>query len=150
LRIPSGAVGGLGSAWYNIGMSRTTRPVWVTPRQAFGSGVSGHGALEGSAGYTPYFNIDSVRMPIGFELGDVGSVVPDLRGPGYSQWDVSLLKDFAVRESLKVQFRVEAQNVLNHMNAGQPDGGLSNRTFGMITSQSGPPRRMMAALKLSF
>jgi hypothetical protein len=150
LRIPSGAVGGLGSAWYNIGMSRTTRPVWVTPRQAFGSGVSGHGALEGSAGYTPYFNIDSVRMPIGFELGDVGSVVPDLRGPGYSQWDVSLLKDFAVRESLKLQFRVEAQNVLNHMNAGQPDGGLSNRTFGMITSQSGPPRRMMAALKLSF
>jgi hypothetical protein len=151
IRIPSGAVGGLGSAWYNIGMSRTTRPVWVTPRVPYDNGVSGHAALEGSAGYTPYFNINSVRMPIGFELGDVGSVVPNLRGPGFTQWDISLLKDFGLwSESRKLQFRIEAQNLLNHMNAGQPDGGLSNRTFGMITSQSGPPRRVMAALKFSF
>jgi hypothetical protein len=54
------------------------------------------------------------------------------------------------RESRKLQFRVEAQNLLNHMNAGQPDGGLGNRTFGMISTQSGLQRRVMAALKLTF
>jgi hypothetical protein len=65
--------------------------------------------------------------------------------PGLYRLDVGLWG-----ESRNLQFRIEAQNLLNHMNAGQPDGGLSNRTFGMITSQSGPPRRVMGALKLSF
>src|SRR5204863_6765783 len=68
---PSGGVGGLGSQWYNIGQSRTTRPVIVTPRQSFGSTTDGHAALRGAANFQYYLNPNAFRLPQGFEIGDL-------------------------------------------------------------------------------
>ncbi|HZT29021.1 MAG TPA: TonB-dependent receptor [Bryobacteraceae bacterium] len=148
---PSGGVGGLGSQWYNIGQSRTTRPVIVTPRQPFGSTTDGHAALQGSANFQYYLNPNAFRLPQGFEIGDVPSTFPNWRGPGYSQWDLSVLKDFALfSEQSKLQLRFEAQNLLNHMNAANPNGAVTQRTFGMITGQVGTPRRVMVAAKIYF
>jgi hypothetical protein len=47
-----------------------------------------------------------------------------LRGPGFFQADFSLMKDFAIRENMKLQFRVDLFNIFNHPNFGPPDGGL--------------------------
>src|SRR5262249_22309033 len=106
---PSGGVGGLGSQWYNIGQGRTTRPRFITPRTAYDNQVSGHSALEGSSQFTPYFNPAAFRLVEGFEIGDVGSTMPNLRGPGFSQWDFSVMKNFGLwRESTSLQFRFEA------------------------------------------
>lgn len=149
--IPSGGVGGLGSQWYNIGHGRTSRPVFTEPNPQYDNQVSGHTALEGSAGFAPYINPNVFRLPQGFEIGDVPSTFPNMRNPGYSQWDLSVLKNFRVwGEARTLQFRMEAQNLFNHMNAGDPNGALTQRTFGMITSQRGVPRRVMAALKFYF
>src|SRR5579885_2166418 len=140
-----------GSQWYNIGQSRTTRPVIVTPRQPFGSTTDGHAALQGSANFQYYLNPNAFRLPQGFEIGDVPSTFPNWRGPGYSQWDLSVLKDFALfSEQSKLQLRFEAQNLLNHMNAANPNGAVTQRTFGMITGQVGTPRRVMVAAKIYF
>ncbi|MCC6862615.1 MAG: TonB-dependent receptor, partial [Bryobacterales bacterium] len=147
---PSGGVGGLGSQWYNIGHGRTTRPVMI-PSQTLGFATSGHAALEGSAGQQLYMNPAAFRLPQGFEIGDVGSTFPNWRGPGYSQWDLSVLKDFPLgNERRYLQIRCEAQNLFNHMNAANPNGAVTQRTFGMITGQLGSPRRIMLAAKLYF
>jgi hypothetical protein len=148
---PSGGVGGLGSVWYNIGQSRTTRPRIVLPRQTFGMTTTGHAALEGSSNFQYYMNPNAFRLPQGFEIGDVPSLFPNWRGPGYSQWDLSVLKDFPLaNEKRRLQLRFEAQNLFNHMNAGMPNGAVTQRTFGMITGQLGSPRRIMIAAKLYF
>jgi hypothetical protein len=148
---PSGGVGGLGSQWYNIGQGRTTRPRFITPRTPYDNSVSGHSALEGANGFQYYFNPNAFRLVEGFEIGDVGSTLPNMRGPGFSQWDFSLLKDFGLwKEGRSVQLRFETQNLLNHMNAGNPNGAVTQRTFGMITSQNGSPRRVMVAAKIYF
>ncbi len=85
------------------------------------------------------------------EVGDVGWVVPQLRGPAFSQWDFSLMKNFGLgKETRYLQLRFEAQNLFNHMNAGNPDGNIASRTFGMITGQNGIPRQAMVAAKLYF
>ena len=148
---PSGGVGGLGSQWYNIGHGRTTRPRIVDPRQSFGFTTDGHAALEGAANFKSYINPAAFRLVQGFEIGDVPSTFPNWRGPGYSQWDLSILKNFPLAgERRALQLRFEAQNLLNHMNAGQPNGAVTQRTFGMITGQLGPPRRVMVAAKFLF
>jgi len=148
---PSGGVGGLGSQWYNIGQSRTTRPVIVTPRQSFGSTTDGHAALRGAANFQYYLNPNAFRLPQGFEIGDVPSTFPNWRGPGYSEWNLSVLKEFPLgSEQRKLQLRFEAQNLLNHMNAAMPNGAVTQRTFGMIAGQVGTPRRAMIAAKIYF
>lgn len=148
---PSGGVGGLGSQWYNIGHGRTTRPRFVTPRVEHNNNVNGHQALEGASGFQPYFNPAAFRLVQGFEIGDVPSTFPNFRGPGFSQWDFSLLKDFPLwNESSRLEMRLEAQNAFNHMNAGNPNGAVTQRTFGFITGQTGSPRQVMIAAKIVF
>jgi hypothetical protein len=139
------------SQWYNIGQARRLRPRFVFPRVPYDNQVDGHTALEGSAGFRHYLNPASFRPTEGFEIGDVGSVLPDKRGPGFSQWDLSLMKNLGLgAEHRYLQLRFEAQNVFNHMNAANPNGEITARTFGMITAQRGSPRLVMMAAKLYF
>ncbi len=43
-----------------------------------------------------------------------------LWGPGFKQWDVALYKDTAINERLKMQFRADFFNVVNHPNFTNP------------------------------
>lgn len=151
IRVPSNTVGGPGSQWYNIGHGRDSLPVFVTPRVQYNNNVSGHQALEGAAGFTPYFNPKAFRIVEGYEIGDVPSYLTQMRNPGFSQWDFAVMKSIPLwSESTRLQIRFEAQNFFNHMNAGSPDSSLVSRTFGTITGQSGIPRRVMVAAKFQF
>lgn len=93
-----------------------------------------------------------------------------LRGFGAVQWDFALHRDFAIHESVRVQFRAEMFNVLNHPNFGPPSTrfgeagfGLSSNMLGQSLSsgntssgafnplyQIGGPRSIQLALKLVF
>ena len=55
-----------------------------------------------------------------FRFGNSGRSI--LTGPGIQNFDFSLLKDFHITESKKLQLRAEAFNALNHANFGA-DGG---------------------------
>lgn len=55
-------------------------------------------------------------------IGDVGRNA--LRGPGFFQWDFSAMKNFAIKENVKLQFRTDLFNILNHPNFANPDGGI--------------------------
>jgi len=76
-------------------------------------------------------------------------------GPGRQNWDLSLLKNFAVTERFKVEFRAEAFNAFNHpqFQGNANTGGLGNNfgsgNFGQITSAY-DPRELQLALKLKF
>jgi hypothetical protein len=43
-----------------------------------------------------------------------------LFGPGFKQWDLALYKDTAISERLKVQFRADFFNIVNHPNFTNP------------------------------
>ena len=95
--------------------------------------------------------------------GTVGnSTRNQLRGPGLSQWDASLIKDTKITERLSVQFRWEVYNLLNRANFyGIPNNTLNGGDFGKITKTpdvavgnpviaQGGPRNMNFALKFIF
>ncbi len=66
-------------------------------------------------------------------LGDVGR--NSMRGPGFVQWDFSLMKNFAITEGSHLQFRADFFNILNHPNFANPDGGICTAvTYGNGTT----------------
>ncbi|HKF58360.1 MAG TPA: hypothetical protein VKJ45_23150, partial [Blastocatellia bacterium] len=70
-----------------------------------------------------------------------------ISGPAFNSTDFGVLKDFAIRESLKLQFRTEMFNLFNQVNFNNPDTTQTDTTFGQITSaQDG--RVIQFALKL--
>jgi hypothetical protein len=100
--------------------------------------------------------------------GDLGRNT--LRGFGTWQWDFATHRDFPIGERLRLQFRAELFNVLNHPNFGAPTGNLSSPAFGLSYQtlaqslnagnqgsggfsplyQLGGPRSVQLALKLTF
>jgi hypothetical protein len=60
--------------------------------------------------------------------GDLGRDV--FHGPGFSQLDVSLAKAFRITERLKLDFRAQAQNVLNHPSFDCLNTNLASSQFG--------------------
>jgi hypothetical protein len=64
-----------------------------------------------------------------------------LRGFGATQWDFGVHREFPIYESLKLQFRAEMFNVLNHPNFGPPIGDLGYP--GALTPQFGQSIQML-------
>ena len=90
-------------------------------------------------------------------FGNLGRNV--LIGPGFEDIDFSLVKNTKIYERLTVQFRVDAFDLFNHPNFGQPNRTVSTaagNTFGQISStrfatgDSGSSRQLQLAMKLIF
>lgn len=106
-------------------------------------------------------NAANFRLPSANSLG-IGNTPPTMfLGPGFRNFDFSLLKDFRMTKEGRVtmQFKAEAFNVLNHFNPGNPNtsltltyaGGVNtNANFGTITGVVGQARHVALSLKLRF
>ena len=63
-----------------------------------------------------------------------------LRGPGSKNVDLGLHKTFATGGSTKLQVRIEAFNVFNWVNLGNPNTTQNSPNFGRITSAGSAAR----------
>jgi hypothetical protein len=100
---------------------------------------------------TQYFNTSCFqRLTLPANAGQVGNEGRNVvTGPGFTQTDLSLFKNFAIRERMQAQLRIEAFNALNHARFGQPGNMVGTPTFGVITTASDGRVFQMAA-KFSF
>jgi hypothetical protein len=71
-------------------------------------------------------------------------------GPGISNLDFSLVKNFSVTERQKVQFRAEFFNLFNHPNFDIPVNDFNSPAVGRIHDTRLPNRQLQFALKYSF
>jgi hypothetical protein len=79
-----------------------------------------------------WFNVDAFAAP---DPGTFGNVRRDsVYGPGLSNINFSLGKNFPIWERVAMQIRVDASNVLNHPSFGLPDSGIGPGHTGQITS----------------
>ncbi len=58
-------------------------------------------------------------------------------GPGINNFDTSLNRNVMIRERVRLQFRAEFYNVMNHPNFKNPNTTLGNVNYGKITSDNG-------------
>ncbi|HEU0120522.1 MAG TPA: carboxypeptidase regulatory-like domain-containing protein [Bryobacteraceae bacterium] len=90
------------------------------------------------------------RLSAATEAGNFGNAGRNIaRGPGLINVDISLLKNFRIHESVRLQFRAEAFNVANHANFGLPIADLASPNFGRILS-AGQARLVQFGLKVIF
>ena len=94
-----------------------------------------------------WFDTSAFVIPARGTFGNAGRNILD--GPGLQNINVSLLKNFALAEAMRLQFRLEAFNLLNHTNFNLPDLFVGSPTFGRISSAQAP-RHLQLGLKLLF
>ena len=83
-------------------------------------------------------------------MGTYGDMDRDvLKLPTFWQFDVSLAREFNIREAQTLEFRVEAYNVLNSFRPGAINTNFSSSRFGRIRTAL-DPRILQFALKYSF
>ena len=142
---------------YN-GVSGTIRPTLV------GNYSTGRGAtlsngnvsfINGTACATLVAGCSFYAQPAGF-----GSLRRNaLTGPGFADSDVSLEKTTRIAESAALVLRVDAFDLLNHTNFGNPNltaSGAATSTFGEISStrtavgDAGSSRQLQFAMRFEF
>lgn len=69
----------------------------------------------------------------------------DFRGPDFFDIDLSLMKDFAIGEHVRLGVGAQAYNLLNHPNFDQPVNDIANPLFGSITRLVGPPTSILGS-----
>jgi len=112
-----------------------------------------------------YFNPNAFSAPAYGTVGNAGR--DSLVGPGYADWDFSLLKSTQLTQRFRLQFRAEFFNILNHTNLSLPNevvysngptqGTTANQTTpaalgtpGVITATANTSRQIQLGLKLLF
>jgi len=113
----------------------------------------GSGAVDNQT-ITHWFDPLAFQSPGTYIYGNSGRNI--LTGPGTTEFDLSVFKNFALsaNESHRLQFRAEAFNVLNTPQFNNPNAQIGFSGVGQITSAGSPPlfqrtsREIQLALKL--
>jgi hypothetical protein len=106
------------------------------------------------------YTIRNWYNPCAFKSADLGTFgnerSNDQVGPGNWNLNLALWRTFSLPENLKLDFRAEGFNALNHTQIGNPNAILmtgnapiQNVSAGLITS-GGTPRIMQLAIKVKF
>ena len=99
-----------------------------------------------------WFNVNCFQAPAPFTYGNAGRDI--VIGPGLDNFDATLQKQFPIRESAKLEFRLDVFDFFNHPNFNAPIGSgrlysATSTLFGSITSAQ-DPRDMQFSLRLAF
>jgi len=105
------------------------------------------GSLEDRLGN--YINAAAFSTAPQFTFGNLGRTI-NMRGPGQVNFDMSLFKNFTIKERVKSQFRFEALNAMNTPLFYGPNVSFGSSAFGTITSQANFSRQLQMALRFSF
>ena len=70
-------------------------------------------------------------------------------GPGINNFDLALLKDTKLTETIDLQFRAEFFNVFNHTQFQNANGNISSTSFGFVQGAA-DPRIGQLSLKVNF
>jgi outer membrane receptor protein involved in Fe transport len=108
-------------------------PTWVT--------VSGQQQLQ-------WLDPTAFRLNGPGETGDIPKGY--LRGPGFWNVDLSFSRNLNMGQGRRVELRLEAFNLFDHVNWANPNMTIAGNTFGRITGTAGDPRIMQFAAKYSF
>jgi hypothetical protein len=156
-RVVDAVVGG----WKTNGLWRISDGRPLTFFLADGQALPTYGAQRPNIVGTPkraahdivdqYFADPSIfqRTP-DFTLGNAPRADGAVRSPWSFTTDLSISKQFLLREQMNIEFRLEAQNAFNHPVFGTPDTTVDDGSFGQISYTSVGPRQMQLAIKFNF
>jgi hypothetical protein len=144
-----------------VSIFQTGFPLQITQATNFNSAFGYSSQRPNATGVSPvtsgsledrlnsYINPAAFSTAPQFTFGNLGRTI-DMRGPGQVNWDMSVFKNFLIREKLKAQFRCEALNAMNTPLFYGPNVSFGSASFGKITTQANFSRQLQLALRFSF
>ena len=85
-----------------------------------------------------------------FSFGNEGRTDPRIYAQGIDNWDLSLSKQTAVTERVKMIFDTEFLNAFNRVQFAPPTNQVGNPNFGKVTATANQPRLIQFALRFEF
>lgn len=85
-----------------------------------------------------------------YTLGNAAIYYDNFRNPWYRNENVSLIKSFAIWESVRLQHRADAINIFNRTDFGAVNGTVGSANFGLPTATQDAPRVITMGLRLEF
>jgi hypothetical protein len=73
-----------------------------------------------------------------------------LNAPFNSSIDLSVRREFAIREHVKLAVQADAFNVNNTVRFGAPGTNPDQASFGTLTSQANQPRKLQLNARITF
>jgi Carboxypeptidase regulatory-like domain/TonB dependent receptor len=111
--------------------------------------VTGVSVVPQNQGPNNWINAGAFQTAVAGTFGNAGRNI--VQTAGVSSVDLSLFKDFPIKERAKLQFRAEAFNLPNHPNfrSDSLNNSWGSASFGEY-SAARPSRQLQVALKLIF
>lgn len=99
-----------------------------------------------------WFDTSAFTAPAAFTFGNVSRTLPDVRGHGTNNFDLSVFKNtrWGKEERFNAQFRAEFFNAFNRVRFQRPGTTLGTAQFGVVNAQANLPRQIQLALKFIF
>jgi hypothetical protein len=114
------------------------------------NGNYGDGNVLGSSP-TSYLDRTAFVAPAAYTVGNLPRTgVYGLNAPFNSSIDLSLRREFTLREKLKLAVQADAFNLNNAVRFGAPGTNPDQASFGTLTSQANQPRRLQFNARITF
>ncbi len=96
-----------------------------------------------------YLNTQYIKQPATYTLGNAAPYVSQIRGFAGRNENISLQKNWALRERVRFQLRAEAINAFNRHTFGGISTNPNSATFGDVTAVTGN-RNMQLGARIDF
>jgi len=114
------------------------------------NGDYGNGNLIGSP-VTSFLDRTAFVTPAAYTVGNLPRTgVYGLNAPFNSSIDLSVRREFAIHESIKLAIQADAFNVNNTVRFGTPGLNPDQASFGTVTSQVNQPRKLQLNARITF
>jgi hypothetical protein len=152
-----GVLRALASDWRVTGILNAQSGSWLTVTTTSDPALTGIGGQRvnqvkdspyGAKTLTNYLDPSAFAIPAAGTLGDHRA--RSFEGPGFWKVDTAIARVLQMGGVRTLEFRVEAFNLFNTFNWGDPTTSLNAGTFGRITTQNGDSRIMQFAVKYGF
>jgi hypothetical protein len=122
----------------------------------FAPGFSGSVWQNGTPGTgnittTSYLNKAAFVDAPAYTVGDIPRAAPyGLFAPHNADMDITVRREFPIREKIRLAFQADAFNVNNAVHFAAPGLGIDSATFGIFNAMANSPRKLQFSARLSF
>jgi hypothetical protein len=102
----------------------------------------------GNPSASKWFNKAAFAAPAQYTIGSAGRNI--LRAQSLKDLDLSLFREDRLTERIKLQFRAEFFNILNHPTFDVPQAAITSPVFAAVSGTAVSARQMQLGLKVLF
>ena len=125
---------------------------WASYNPAFTGPVQINGGWgHGDVNTTAYIDKNAFISPASFTYGNTPATgAYGLRNPHFANQDLSISRNFQIREGWRLQFGADTFNLLNSTRFGGISTNITAANFGRVSSQANLPRVVQFKLRLLY